>query len=153
MWYLVFLAIYLKTSLLLVACNNFKWNQIWITVNERDLVFDTKYLQKQNLNCSTHVLIDPTTERNLIIEVEEKPYCYFFFIVWRYGYWDHGGFSKQSPWRHWPKNIFILTSWGTGKKLLLIEGCWSTSFTLLINCLWITYWEIWKIELILFLNK
>ena len=33
------------------------------------------------------------------------------------------------------KKLFILTSWGSGKKLKLIEGCWSNSSKLLPNYL------------------
>ena len=34
------------------------------------------HLQKSNLVCSPHVSIEPTIERSLIIELQEKPYCF-----------------------------------------------------------------------------
>ena len=40
-------------------------------------------------------------------------------------------FQKDSLCRYWPKKFFILTSCNTGKKLMLIEGCLSTSFNVL----------------------
>ena len=92
--------------------------------------------------CSPRV--STTIEWSLIIEVEEKSYCSSVFMGWWYGYRDYRSFSKQSPCRYWPKNLFILTSWDTGKKLMLNEGCWSTSSKLLPNYLWITCWEISK---------
>ena len=33
------------------------------------------------------------------------------------------------------QKMFILSSWGIGKKLMLLEGYWSTSFNLIINYL------------------
>ena len=45
------------------------------------------------------------------------------------------GFLKQAPWKYWPKKLLILTSWGTGKKLVLREFCWLTSSNLLPNYL------------------
>ena len=33
------------------------------------------------------------------------------------------------------KKLFVLTSWGTGQKLVLIEGCQLTSSNMLPNCL------------------
>ena len=41
---------------------------------------------KKNPVCSPHVSIEPTIERNLIIEVEEKPYCSSVSIFWWHGY-------------------------------------------------------------------
>ena len=78
---------------------------------------------------------------DLINDVEEKSYCSSVSMVWWHAYRDHWGFSKQPPSICWPKKLFILTSWGTDKKLMLIEGCWSTSSNLLPNYLG---WEISK---------
>ena len=63
------------------------------------------------------------------------------FMVWWHGYKNYRIFSKQSPWKYWPKKLFILTSWDTDKKLILIEGCWSTSSNQLPDYL---YWKISK---------
>ena len=104
-----------------------KWLRLWQTT--------TEYLQKYNLLCSPHALIEPTIERSLIVEVEEKPYCSLVSMIWWHGHKDYGGFLKQSPWRYWLKKLFILISLGIGKKLMLIEGCWSTSSNLLPNWL------------------
>ena len=84
------------------------WLSLWQTTPE--------YLQKQNVICSSCVLIEPTIEQGLIIEVEEKPYCPLAFVVWWHGYKDYGGFSKHSPWKYWPKKLFTLTSWGHWQK-------------------------------------
>ena len=62
-------------------------------------------LYKWNLVCSPHVSIEPTIEQSLIIGVEEKPYCSSVSIVWRHEYRNCRGFSKQSPWRYWPKKV------------------------------------------------
>ena len=104
-----------------------KWLSLWQATAE--------YLQKWNLVCSPHVCIEPTMEWSLIIKVEGKPYCSSTSMVWWHGYRDYRGFSKHSPWMYWPKKLFILTSWCTGKNLVLIEGFWSTSFNLLPNYL------------------
>ena len=98
-----------------------KWLSLWQATAE--------YLQKWNLVCSPHVLIEPKIEQSLIIEVEEKPYCSSVSIVWWHRHRGYKRFSKQSTWRYWPKKLLILTKWGTCKKLMLIEGCWPTSLT------------------------
>ena len=78
---------------------------------------------------------------SLIIEVEEKPDCSSVSMVWWHEYRNYRVFLKQSPWMYWPKKLFILTSWGTDKKLMFKEGCWLTSSNLLPNYL---YCEISK---------
>ena len=112
-----------------------KWLSLWQTI--------AKYLL-QNLVCSPHAWIEPTIERRMIIGVKEKTYCSSVSMVWWHGYRDYRGFSKLSPWKYWPKKLFILTRWGTGKKLILIEGCWSNFFNLLPNYPEVTYWEALK---------
>ena len=57
------------------------------------------------------------------------------FRLWWHGCRDYRDFSKQSPWRYWAKKLFSLTSWGTGKKLIVKEGCWLTFSNLLPNYL------------------
>ena len=59
-----------------------------------------KYLQKENLVCSSHVWMEPMIEQILIIEVEEKPCYSSASMVWWHGYRDCRGFSKQLPWRY-----------------------------------------------------
>ena len=108
-----------------ITTRKLKWLSLWQA--------NAEYLQKLYLACSPHVSIDPTIERSLINKVEETPYCSSVSMVWWHGYRDGRGFSKRSPWRHWPKKLFILASWSTGKKLILIEDCWSTSSNLLPN--------------------
>ena len=58
--------------------------------------------------------------------MKENPFCSSVSMVWWHGYWNYRGLWKQWPWRYWPKKFFILTNWGTGKNLMLIEGCWLT---------------------------
>ena len=43
-------------------------------------------------------LIEPKTERSLIIEVKEKPYCFSVFVVWLH---EHGGY------RGFPKTVTL----------------------------------------------
>ena len=68
-----------------------KWLTLWQDT--------AKYLQKyQNtLVCSPHVSIEPTIERSLIIELEEKPYCSSVSMVWWNGYRDYRALRKKSP--------------------------------------------------------
>ena len=46
-----------------------------------------------------------------------KNLLFFVSLVWWHGCRDYRDFSKQSPWSYWPRKLFILTSWGAGKKL------------------------------------
>ena len=41
-------------------------------------------------------LIEPKTERSLIIEVKEKPYCFSVFVVWLHEHGGYRGFPKNS---------------------------------------------------------
>ena len=50
-----------------------KWLSLWQATAE--------YVRKLNLICSPHVWIEPTLERSLIIQVEEKPYCTSVFMA------------------------------------------------------------------------
>ena len=61
---------------------------------------------------------------------ERKTLFFFRLLVWWHGNRDYRGFSKHSPWRYWPKKLFILNSWEIGEKLPLIKGWWSTSSNL-----------------------
>ena len=74
--------------------------------------------------CPSHVWI----ERSFIIEAEEKTYCSSFSVVWWYGYRGYRDFSKQPTWRYWSKKSLILTSWGTGKKVMLIDRIYLTCY-------------------------
>ena len=85
---------------------------------------------KKNVVCSLHVSLEPTIERSLIIEMEEKPDCPSASMVLWHGYRDYRGFSRQSPWMYWLKKLVILTSWGTGQHLLT---CHLTTFRQLIG--------------------
>ena len=65
------------------------------------------HLQKSNPVCSPHVSIEPSIEQSLIIELEEKLYCFSASVVW----WDgYRGYRGGSPWRHWLKKLLNLTN-------------------------------------------
>ena len=70
-------------------------------------------------------------------------YCFSVSVVWCHGYRDYKSFSKQWPWRCWPKVVHLdqLRHW---QNLMLIEGCWSKSFNLLRNYPLRTYLKISK---------
>ena len=83
-----------------------------------------KYLQNQNFLfvCSSHVSIESTIERSLIIEVEEK--LYGSSISWS----DDMDIETIQVFQNsnlggTDQKLFILTSWGTGKTLMLIKDC------------------------------
>ena len=61
-----------------------KWLNLWHAT--------IKYIQKENIVCSPHVLIEPRLERGLIIDVEENLYCFSLSVV----YGDSRGFPKNS---------------------------------------------------------
>ena len=98
-----------------------------------------QFQMKSSKFVTDHRRIEPTIEQSLIIKMEEKPCCSSVSMVWWHGYRDYRVSSKQSPWRYWPKKVVHFD-----KKLMLIEGCWSTSSNLLPNYLWMTYLEISK---------
>ena len=98
-----------------------------------------KFQMKSSKCMIDHRQIEATIEQSLIIKMEEKSYCSSVSMVWLHGYRDYRGSSKQSSWRYWPKKVVHFD-----KKLMLIEGCWSTPSNLLPNYLWMTYLEISK---------
>ena len=109
--------------------NEIKYEYPWIKVTK--FMTGQRWIPSKIKPRSPNVSIEPTIEWKLIIEAKEKPYRPSVSMVWWHGYRDYRGFSKQSDWRCCPKMLFILTKWGTGKKMMLIEGCWWTSSTLL----------------------
>ena len=78
---------------------------------------------------SYDVSIKLTIEGSSIIVVKEKPHFTSISMVWWHVSRDYRGFWKKPP--YWPEKLIILTSWDTGEKLILKEGCWSASFILL----------------------
>ena len=54
-----------------------------------------------------HVSLEPTMERSLIIEMEEKPNCTSVSMIWWHGYRDYRSFWKKPLWRYWWKELFI----------------------------------------------
>ena len=129
------------TSYLPVAYNNFKCES---GMNTRELKWlslrQAGYLPKIKPRFFTSCLNRAYDRAKFDYWGERKNYYSSVSIVWWHGYRDSKGFSKQSPWRYWPKKLFILTSWGTGKTLMLIESCWSKSSNLLPN--YPSYWEL-----------
>ena len=101
-----------------------KWQNLWQATFESHLPVPSKIKPRLFTSCfitaNDRAKFDYWGGRKTLL----------FYIVWWHGYREYRGFSKQSPWRYWLKKLFILTSWGTSKKLMLIEGCWLTSILL-----------------------
>ena len=93
-----------------------KWLSLWQATS--------KDLEKYNLVCSPHVLIKSTMQQIWLLRWKKKLISLLF--LWS-GDMDIKRFLEKAFWRYWPNKLSMLISWGTGKTLMLIKRCWSTS--------------------------
>ena len=86
----------------------------------------SQILWKMESRVLSRVSTEPKMEQLFITEVEENHYFYFCL----YGLMTSW---KQAPGKHYLKKLFIFANFCTGKKLMLILGCWSNSSNLLTS--------------------